>query len=94
MNNSTQLSNAEKHIALDIMETNFDSIPFLYRGPLIKALKANLAVKEEIADWLWENNPQITVKSGEMKVNVSDNKALDNLVQMLIDLTNELDERK
>ena len=91
---TVHLTPSEKHIALDIMETDYDSIPFAYRSPMTRALKHNLSIKPEIRDWLWDNNPGITIQDPdtiEFKVDTTDDEALKALAEFLIEFTKELD---
>lgn len=85
------LTDAEKVIALEIQLIDYDAVPFKYRTPINNALKHNFTVKQEVIDWLWENNPEPV---NEMVVDVNDDLSLSNLAQTLIDITKELDERK
>lgn len=49
---SQNLTNSQKHLALDIMKWDYDYIPREYRDPLTRALKYNYCVNPEIIKWL------------------------------------------
>ena len=89
MNKSIKLNDTEKHIALNIMENDYDSIPLEYRNPLTNALKWNLSVKPEIQDWLHKNDLNVH----EMRVDVNSDDDIEELIKMLTRITKEPDER-